>query len=243
MAAGDPTRSALGKSLPGFGPHSRVALYYAPAEADPLWARAVAWLGRDPASGADVPQPDIPGLAAITGDAAGYGFHATLKPPFRLRAGVTWDAFRSEIAALAASIPPFALPPLDVRDLFGFLALTEAEPSPALQALCDACVAWPDALRAPPDDLELARRRRAGLARAEEANLVRWGYPYVFATWFFHMTLTRKLDDAERAHFLPAAEDWFAGALAAPRQVADIALFVQAGPGEPFDLVERVPLG
>jgi len=227
----------------GFGPDSRVALYYAPAEDDPLWARAVAWLGRDPATGGEVAQPDIPGLAAITEDAAGYGFHATLKPPFRLRPGVGWETFVGEVRALAASVPPFPLPPLEVRDLFGFLALTEAEPSPALQALCDVCVAWPDALRAPPDDAEFARRRRMRLAPAEEKNLVRWGYPYVFSAWFFHMTLTRRLSEAEHAAYRPAAEDWFAAVLEEPRTVADIALFVQAEPGEAFDLVERVRLG
>jgi hypothetical protein len=227
----------------GFGPESRVALYYAPAESDPLWTRAVAWLGRDPATGATVAQPDVPGLPGITEDAAGYGFHATLKPPFRLRAGVTWDEFRASVGALAASVPPFPLPPLEVRDLFGFLALTEAEPSPALQALCDACVAWPEALREAPSVAELARRRRMGLAPAEEANLVRWGYPYVFSTWFFHMTLSRKLDKDEHATFATAAEDWFADALGETRQVADIALFVQAEPGEDFFLVERVALG
>jgi hypothetical protein len=227
----------------GFGPESRVALYYAPTESDSLWTRAVAWLGRDPASGEAIAQPDAPGLAGITEDAAGYGFHATLKPPFRLRPGTTWHEFRASVGALAASIPPFALPQLEVRDLFGFLALTEAEPSPALQALCDACVAWPDALREAPSVAEFARRRRMGLAPAEEANLVRWGYPYVFSTWFFHMTLSRKLGATEQAAFGPAAEEWFADALAEARQVADIALFVQAEPGEDFFLVERVTLG
>jgi len=227
----------------GFGEESRVALYYAPAEDDPLWARAVAWLGRDPASGREVTQPDVAGLAEITGEAGSYGFHATLKPPLRLRPGVDWEDFLASVAALAASVPPFPLPPLEVRDLFGFLALTEAEPSPALQAFSDSCVAWVDAFREPPGEAELARRRRAGLAPAEDRNLVRWGYPYVFSTWFFHMTLTRRLSEDEHAVYRPAAEEWFAEALAQPRQVADIALFVQPSPGEPFDLVERVALG
>ena len=226
----------------GFGPASRVALYYAPAEDDPLWARAVAWLGRDPARDAAMAPPDIAGLPEITGDAAGYGFHATLKPPFRLRPGVTWEAFVAEVRALAASVPAFPLPPLEVRDLFGFLALTETEPSPALQAFCDVCVAWPDHLRAPPDAAELARRRRMGLAAAEDANLVRWGYPYVFSAWFFHMTISRKLSEAEHAVFGPAAEAWFADALDEQRMVADIAIFVQPGPGDAFTLAERVAL-
>jgi hypothetical protein len=227
----------------GFGPESRVALYYAPAPDDPLWPRAVAWLGRDPATNAAVPQPDIAGLPAITAEAAGYGFHATLRPPMRLRDGATWDDVVAATRAIAAGIPPFALPPLAVSDLFGFLALTETEPSTALQAYCDACVAGVDFLRAPPSEAELARRRRAGLARAEDANLVRWGYPYVFATWFFHMTLTRKLDDAEAARLRPAAEQWLDDALETPRQVTDICLYVQPRPGETFVLADRIALG
>jgi hypothetical protein len=227
----------------GWGPRSRVALYYAPAGNDPLWQRGIAWLGRDPASGIEVAQPDIPGLAAITADAAGYGFHATLKPPMRLRAGVRWPDFRASVEALAAGIPPFPLPPLEVVDLAGFLALHDAAPSAALQAFSDACIAWVDELREPPGEAELAQRRRSRLSAAEDANLVRWGYPYVFSTWFFHMTLTRRLTPGEHAVYRAAAEAWFADTLTGPRTVRDLALFVQAEPGDAFFLVERVPLG
>jgi len=226
----------------GFGPASRVALYYAPAEDDPLWARAVAWLGRDPATGADVAQPDVPGLSAITEDARGYGFHATLRPPMRLLPGVGWEDFRRAVAALAGSIAPFPLPPLAVVDLSGFLALHEATPSPALQAFSDVCVAWVDHLREPPGEAELARRRRGRLTAAEDRSLVRWGYQYVFSTWFFHMTLTCRLTPEEQAVYRPAAQAWFADVLAGPREVRDICVFVQAEPGAPFDLVERVAL-
>jgi hypothetical protein len=64
----------------------RIALYYAPGIDDPLHQHASAWLGRDSASGAEVPQPAIAGvdIAEVTADARGYGFHATLKPPFRV---------------------------------------------------------------------------------------------------------------------------------------------------------------
>ena len=226
----------------GFGPASRVALYYAPAEDDPLWSRAVAWLGRDPATGADVAQPAIPGLAAITEDARSYGFHATLRPPMRLLPGVTWEDFRASAAALAGCIAAFPLPPLSIVDLSGFLALHETSPSPELQALCDACVAWVDHLREPPGPAELARRRCSGLSPAEDAHLVRWGYQYVFSTWFFHMTLTCRLTPEEQAIYRPAAEAWFAGVLAARRMVRDIAIFVQAEPGEAFFLADRLTL-
>ena len=230
------------KQPEGFGPASRVALYYAPATDDPLWRRGTAWLGRDPETGASLAQPDLPELAAITGDARGYGFHATLRPPMRLRAGVGWEDFCSSVAELAASLPPFALPPLAVVDLSGFLALHEADKSPELQALCDACVAWVDHLREPPTEAELARRRAGRLSAAEDANLARWGYQYVFATWFFHMTLTRRLTPDEQVIYRPAAEAWFADVLAGPREVREIAVFVQTEPGTPFDLAARVGL-
>ena len=72
--------------------------------------------------------------------------------------------------------------------------------------------------------------------------LVRWGYPYVFDTWFFHMTLTRRLSQEEKSVFLPAAEAWLARAVATPRTVDDICLFVQASPSEPFVIRERLKL-
>lgn len=220
----------------------RVAFYYAPAADDPLWRDAARWLGRDPATGADLSQPGLPDIAAITSDARMYAFHATLKPPMRLLPGTGWDDVLATGHAIAATVPAFDLPRLAVADLHGFLALRETTPSPELQALADACVAMADHLRAPPPAAELARRRRNGLPPAQEANLVRWGYPYVFATWFFHMTLTRRLNAAERAIYLPAAEAHFAAALAVPRRVADLCLFTQAAEGGPFSLAARIPL-
>ena len=111
-----------------------------------------------------------------------------------------------------------------------------------MQALADACVAHLDPFRAPPSEAELARRRRGGLTPQQDAMLLRWGYPYVFETWFFHMTLTRRLNAAEKAMYQPAAEQYFARAIAMPRQVSDICLFVQPAPGEPFVIAERLKL-
>ncbi len=220
----------------------RVALYYAPATSDPLWSLGARWLGRDPDSNAPVPQPAVPGIAEATADPRGYGFHATLKPPMRLRAGTRWADVLRAVDEVAAGIAPFDMPPLAVADLLGFLAVRETVPSVALQALSDACVAGVDALREPADAAELARRRRGGLAPAHEAMLTRWGYPYVFATWFFHMTLTRRLSAEEHAIFRPAAESHLVPALRQTRRVEDICLFTQSEPGAAFILADRVPL-
>ena len=139
-------------------------------------------------------------------------------------------------------IAPFQLPPLAVADIHGFLALRETRPSAELQALCDAVVAGLDMHRAAPSDAEQARRRKPSQSAAEAAMITRWGYPYMFETWFFHMTLTRRLDGAEHARFRPAAEAFFAAAVARPRQVEDICLFTQASTGAAFRLAARIPL-
>ncbi len=216
----------------------RVAVYYAPAPADPLWRAGCAWLGRDPETAATLPQPDLPGIAEWTASPRQYGLHATLKPPMRL--ATSYAALLADAAALAETLAPFDLPPLAVADLSGFLALRETRPSPELHALADACVAGLDAHRAPPGPAELARRRQHGLPPAQDAMLTRWGYPHVFETWFFHMTLTRRLTDAERAEIRPAAEAHFQPALAQPRRIEALTLFTQASPDAPFLIAERL---
>jgi putative phosphonate metabolism protein len=224
-------------------PEARVGIYYCPHENDPLFAAGAAWLGRNPARGDRVVQPEIPGIDELTSEARLYGFHATLKPPMRLAEGLSWDELLTATRELAARIAPFALPPLAVTDLHGFLALCETTFCPPLQALADACVERLDAFRAPPPEAELARRRRAQLTEAQEAMLVRFGYPYVLNTWFFHMTLTRRLSAAEHAIWRPRTERFFDAAVRMSRVVTDICLFTQAGPGEAFVMGERVALG
>ncbi|MDR3533452.1 MAG: DUF1045 domain-containing protein [Rhodopila sp.] len=224
------------------GSAARVAIYYAPLPDDPLTRLSSAWLGRDPIANAPVPQPSLDGIAEITSEPRSYGFHATLKPPMRLVDGTRWTGFMAAVRAVAAGIAPFALPPLAVTDLRGFLALRETSRCPALEALADACVEQLDSYRAPPTEDELARRRRAKLSAEQDAMLLRWGYPYVFSEWFFHMTLTRRLSDAEKAVFQPAAKTWFAPALAVPRVVEDICIFTQAAPDVAFTLAERIRL-
>jgi hypothetical protein len=56
------------------------------------------------------------------------------------------------------------------------------------------------------------------------------------------MTLTRRLDDAEKAHVQPLAEAFFADAVVVRRQVRDICLFTQAAPDADFVIAERIPL-
>ncbi len=160
----------------------------------------------------------------------------------RLAAERSWSGLVSAASTLAGRIAPFDLPALAVADVHGFLALRETAPCPALQAFADACVEQLDPFRAPPSEAELARRRNGRLSAAEDAMLTRWGYPYVFDTWFFHMTLTRRLSEAEKSVWRSAAEAHFAPALSLRRRVTDLCLFVQSAPGEDFVIAERLAL-
>lgn len=218
----------------------RVALYYAPALDDPLWQLGCSWLGRDPERNTPLPQPALPGIAAVTADARLYGFHATLKPPMRL--ATDWASFMADVEAVAGRLTPFDLPPLHVADLSGFLALRETAPCPALYRLANSCVETLDRHRAPLGADELARRRRAGLSAPQEAMLVRWGYPDVFETWRFHMTLSHRLPEVERPGWRRELDRHLAPGLAVPRRVTDVCVFTQPAPGEAFRVASRVEL-
>ena len=219
----------------------RVALYYAPEITDPLWDAGCAWLGRDAETGGRVPQPHLEGIEAATASPRLYGFHCTLKAPMRINA--SYAEFAAAAEAAIRAIEPFTMPPLRVTEHHGFLCLRETGPSPALDHLAAAGNQALDRFRVPPDDAELARRRKAGLTPEQERMLLRFGYPHAGDTWFFHMTLTGRLDARQHATFRPPAEAHFAASLAAPRAVAFATLFTQAAPGEPFLIAERLPLG
>jgi putative phosphonate metabolism protein len=215
----------------------RYAIYYAPERDDPLWAAGCAWLGGDPESGAaSAPPPEAEGLI---GHPARYGFHATFKPPFALAEGKSEAALESALAAFAAARKAVPMPALCVQELHGFLAIRPVGDAAALRDLADACVEAFDAFRRPPSSTELAMRRSGGISPAQEANLARWGYPYVFDDYRFHMTLTERLDDGARARIEAILESRFDKALAAPRRLESIALFVEPEAGKPFTLRRR----
>lgn len=228
---------------------ARYAVYFAPDPAGALAAAGRSWLGRDAETGVFLMPPAGlgPGAAAwpaLTAEPRRYGFHATLKPPFRLAEGRTADGLHAAVAALAAATPRFDLPGLQVAALDGFLALTETAPCAALDALAGACVADLDGFRAPPTEAELARRRKAALEPRHEAHLARWGYPYVFDCFRFHMTLTGRIGDERRREALRRhLADHFAAALADPVAVDALCLFVEPEPGAPMVVAARLPLG
>jgi len=134
------------------------------------------------------------------------------------------------------------MPALRLAEHHGFLALLEDEASPALQAFCDACVTALDPHRAPPTPEEIARRNPARMTDRQRAYLDRWGYHYVFDEWWFHVTLSARLTEAQREVVQPLLAAHLGDTPTLPRRVTELCLFTQAAPGAPFLIAERLPL-
>lgn len=176
--------------------YSRYAVYYLPPDGA-LALFGAAWLGWDVAKGQAVDQPSLPGLETATEAPRKYGFHATLKPPFRLADGRTVNDLKAVIAQLAQSNRAVSSGGLMVSRLGRFLALTAQGDTTGINTLAATCVRDLDSFRAPLTPAELERRRKSHLSPTQERLLLHWGYPYVMEEFRFHLTLTGRLPRSE----------------------------------------------
>ncbi|MGK9167586.1 DUF1045 domain-containing protein [Inquilinus limosus] len=226
----------------------RYAIYFAPPRGSALAELGAELLGRDPETGQGRLQPLLDGIDPdrfrdITADPRHYGFHATLKAPFALAEGVSGEDLHRAVEAFSAGRSPATGPALALASIGGFLALVPSAPAPAVNALADACVEAFDRLRAPLTASELERRRRSPLTPAQDRHLERWGYPYVFEEFRFHMTLTARLTDAaEHDRVRAVLAERTARVCRDPLVIDAITVFEQDSRGVPFHVTGRYPL-
>jgi hypothetical protein len=224
--------------------YRRFAVYYTP-EPGPLADFTARWLGWDPAAGRARAHPDVPGLplpvAVITATPRKYGFHGTIKPPFRLAAGRTASALDDALAVLATALAPANCGGLELSRIGGFLALMPAGDTAPLDRLVTDVLTGIDAFRAPPDTPELVRRRAAGLTRRQEDYLIRWGYPYVLDEFRFHLTLSGPLDGPTGTSVLAALAPVVTPLLPDPFVLRDLCLCGEDDAGF-FHILKRYPL-
>jgi hypothetical protein len=155
---------------------------------------------------------------------AATAFHATLKPPFRLAEGRTVAELEAAVAEVAAATPTVRGAQLHMERLGPFLALVPASDHAPFSVLGDAMVRGLDAFRLPPSEAELTRRRASGLTPAQDAHLLRWGYPHVFEDFRFHMTLTGRIDPATAARVEAALAPVLAEVVPDPFGITDVTL-------------------
>ena len=222
----------------------RFAVYYAPRQGE-FAARTAAWLGWDAASGREVAQPDLPGLpchaAEITRDPRKYGFHGTIRAPFRLGEGVSPDDAVATVEALAARLAPVSCVGLRMVDLHGFLALIPEDCDDELKALAAAVVEGTNHLRAPLTTEEIARRKPERLSPRQRELLDRWGYPFVMEEFQFHLTLTDKLPEDQRPQVMAALQEYLSSVLPRPFVIEDLCLLGEEMDGR-FHLLHRAAL-
>lgn len=227
----------------------RFALYTAPPADHPLHDWAAEWLGRDPETGEDFPPAAAAGLGAgriaeLTADPRVYGFHGTLKPPFRLAEDCDESQLIMAIEQFVGSRKPPRGPHLAVAALGRFLALRPSGPCPELQGLADDCVRDFDRFRAPLSEAELAKRRRTPLTDRQEQYLQAWGYPYVLEEFRLHFTLTGPIAaEAERTALLQHLTQACLPFTKTDYVAEELCLFAQPDADAPFRIAGRYRFG
>jgi putative phosphonate metabolism protein len=233
--------------IPVTGP--RFAIYFVPRPSTALYRFGTAVLGYDCYTGEQITRlrdagPSAAEWAALTAEPRTYGFHATLKAPFFLRAEFDPDDLLADIRTLATAIS--TVPTLEpaVELIAGFVAIVPRHASPALERLAADCVTTFDRFRLPMTPEERGKRAAAGLSQSQTANLDRWGYPYVFEEFRFHMTLTGRIGRDRRAAIHTLLQDAFLRNCGSePIRLDRLALVRQDQPKAPFRVIGHVPVG
>jgi hypothetical protein len=222
---------------------SRYAIYVM-ADED-FHHEASRWLGWDCRLGCALEHPSVDGLpdsiAALTQTPRKYGFHGTIKPPFFLADGETQASLQEACATLMPTLPAAKVDELVVRPLGGFVAAVPESPSASLANLAANVVEKLDRFRAPPSSDELEKRRKAGLSPAQDANLLRWGYPYVMDEFRFHMTLSGKRPVPEAENLAVRLGEHFAPVLPKPFDITSLGLLGEDEAGR-FHLITSYAL-
>jgi putative phosphonate metabolism protein len=221
----------------------RYAIYYAP-EAGAFAGAAASWLGWNLQSGLGVDQPVVQlprPLAEVTAEPRKYGFHGTLKPPFRLVQDVRAADLAEATARLAASLKVIEFSGLQMVNLDGFLALVPRGDTNALQQLAAEVVRELDLYRAALTNAEIARRKPERLTARQRDLMAAYGYPYVMEEFRFHLTLSGPLADSERESVAQAAAAHFASVLPQPFCLRNLCLCGEDEAGH-FHLLQRYSL-
>jgi len=221
----------------------RYAIYYASARGSALDRFGAEMLGYDAWIGEALPFPadvvgQVPDWHALSDDPRKYGFHATLKAPMALADGKTEKMLLAACADFAKAARPVPVITPVVNSISGFIAVIPRQRSGELEQLAADCVTAFDPFRAPLSADDRARRNPQRLTPRKVEYLDRWGYPYVMEEFRFHMTLTGRLDDAQRHGVLAMLRERFARLGLDELAIDRIALFRRDDAKARFGIIE-----
>ena len=222
----------------------RFAIYFTPRRTSQIAEFGRRWLGRDAKAGSFLPGIPVDGfsaerIAALTAAPAHYGWHATLKAPFRLAEGQAPGDLVARLYAFAGARLAFEIPFLRLTSLDGFLALTPNQTPSLLTGLAIDCVRAFEEFRAPLSSKELARWSERRLTPRQRELLARWGYPYVMEEFRFHITLTGRMEPGERHSLMAALSPSIARICRRPLAIDAVTLCAQVSRREPFREIRR----
>ncbi|OLP59460.1 hypothetical protein BJF93_12165 [Xaviernesmea oryzae] len=226
----------------------RYAIGFTPSVCDPLTLAAAEWLGRNPYSDALCEQPHVSGISAqelafYTAVPRRFGFHAMLRPLFRLGDGVDEAALLNALLRFTSERAPLVLPRLSVRLRDHCFMLAPAAPSEEIRQLTAEVLECFEPYRAMLTDAEIERRDPDRLTATQFANLHRWGDPHVMDEHSFHMMVTGPVPFPSQLRIATALQAHFEAFCLRPLEISSLALFVEAGAGAPMRVHSQLPMG
>ncbi len=217
----------------------RYAIYFTLPQTDPVYQTAIKWLGYDAYSG-NKTNTDSKKLAKnrqYVSKAAKYGFHATLKPPFRLSQDKSEEQLIDELENFASSITAFTCKPLKIKSMTHFIALAPKNSCDQLDAFAAQCLKHFEPFRAQLTREEYQKRNPVLLSERQLRYLEQWGYPYVEDEFRFHMTLTDSMMEDEIKKIKKKLKQYFKEVLGKPLQINQLHIFRQDSTCSNFQII------
>ncbi len=228
---------------------ARYAIYFTPTDHQAFWQAGSNTIGYDALNGVHRPAQACCGLSqtewtALTEEPRRYGFHATLKAPFRLNSHRSEDELRAHFHTCVTQETVIGLKGLEAVCMGPFIALALTGDHQPVSQLAMRMVEAFETFRAPLNEAEVARRLRSPLSDKQRQNLETFGYPYVGDEYRFHMTLTGAIADADlRERIRAELGERITTAIGdRPVSLGVLALLKQAGPDQSFRILEHYRL-
>ncbi|MBL4784094.1 MAG: DUF1045 domain-containing protein [Cohaesibacteraceae bacterium] len=219
----------------------RFGIYFTPTECSELLTTGSNWLGRN------VFQKPVKEFSGdhwlgwkerniLVASAVRYGFHGTFKAPFSLAPGMRKEHLISEFKNFCKNnISPGEVK-LKLGQIGPFFALVPDGACNKLNHFANSIVEVFEPFRAPLTPADIDRRHSHKLNQSEEENFHKWGYPYVFDTFQFHMTLTGPVAPGRVDAVWNSLTERFRTALINPVPINSLAIYCESEPGSNFKL-------